>query len=176
MLCDDDHNYLVLIQGWGWGWYANTWQGPTTIEGNHIHHHLSLLGDGAGIYTLGPEGNLPFASGPQYGPGAVTATCHCFACLRPVSVRSSGLSRACLGESSCFIAYVTYIASKLTNPAPAAAWLAGPTFFANVSAILPPSVIRFNWIHDAGDHESALLDHGGIGEGSHAPGGIYTDE
>jgi hypothetical protein len=59
---------------------------------------------------------------------------------------------------------------------PAAAWLAGPTFFANVSAILPPSVIRFNWIHDAGDHESALLDHGGIGEGSHAPGGIYTDE
>ena len=118
MLCDDDHNYLVLIQGWGWGWYANTWQGPTTIEGNHIHHHLSLLGDGAGIYTLGPEGNLPFASGPQYGPGAVTATCHCFACLRPVSVRSSGLSRACLGESSCFIAYVTNIAHKLTHPPP----------------------------------------------------------
>jgi hypothetical protein len=108
MLCDDYRNYLVLIiQGWGWGWYANTWQGPTTIEGNHIHHHLSLLGDGAGIYTLGPEGNLPFASDPQYGPGAVTATCHCFVCLRPVFVCFSGLSRACLGESSCFIAYVT---------------------------------------------------------------------
>ena len=105
--------------GWGWGWYAFTWQGPTLIEGNHIHNHMQLLGDGAGIYTLGPEGNLPFASGPQYGPG--------------------------------------------------------PKYFHNVSAILPPSVMRGNWIHDAGDRKSALLDHNGLGEGSHAPGGIYTD-
>eukprot|EP01052_Picozoa_sp_SAG31_P039389 SAG31_NODE_5455_length_2527_cov_1.923394_1_plen_696_part_00 len=109
-----------ISTGWGWGWYANTWQGPTTIEGNHVHHHLQLLGDGAAIYTLGPEGNLPFGSGPRYSDG--------------------------------------------------------PKYFANVSAILRPSVIRANWIHDAGDHQSALRDHAGLGEGSHAPGGIYTDE
>ena len=48
--------------------------------------------------------------------------------------------------------------------------------FSNVTAILPPSVIRANWIRSAGNHQTALLDHGGLGEGSHAPGGIYTDE
>ena len=46
----------------------------------------------------------------------------------------------------------------------------------NTSVILPPSVQTGNWIHDGGTHATAVLDHGGIGEGSHGPGGLYTDE
>ena len=29
-----------------------------------------------------------------------------------------------------------------------------------------------NYIHDGGNHETALLDHDGIGEGCHCPGGL----
>ena len=37
----------AISVGWGWGWFPNTWQGPTTIIGNSVHHHMQLLGDGA---------------------------------------------------------------------------------------------------------------------------------
>ena len=106
-----------IATGWGWGWFAFTWQGPTTIDGNHIHHHMQLMGDGGGIYSLGPEGNLPLGSSPRFNGN-----------------------------------------------------------FHNVTAILPPSTITGNWIHDAGDHQTALSWNDGLGEGSHAPGGVYTDE
>jgi hypothetical protein len=33
-----------------------------------------------------------------------------------------------------------------------------------------------NWIYDAGDAATAALDHSGIGEGCHCPGGLYSDE
>jgi hypothetical protein len=51
-----------------------------------------------------------------------------------------------------------------------------PTKYKNISAILPPSVQERNWIHDGGDSNSAKLDHEGIGEGCHCPGGLYSDE
>jgi hypothetical protein len=51
-----------------------------------------------------------------------------------------------------------------------------PTKYKNVSAILSPSVQARNWIHDGGDSATAKLDHAGIGEGSHSPGGLYSDE
>ena len=31
-------------------------------------------------------------------------------------------------------------------------------------------------MRDSGNHSTAALDHGGIGEGSHSPGGLYNDE
>ena len=34
--------------------------GENRIEGNHIHHHMQVLGDGGAIYTLGVQGNRPF--------------------------------------------------------------------------------------------------------------------
>lgn len=51
-----------------------------------------------------------------------------------------------------------------------------PTKYKNISAILPPSVQERNWIHDGGGSTSAKLDHEGIGEGCHCPGGLYSDE
>ena len=51
-----------------------------------------------------------------------------------------------------------------------------PTKYENISAILPPSMQEGNWIHDAGDATTAALDHAGIGEGCHCPGGLYSDE
>lgn len=51
-----------------------------------------------------------------------------------------------------------------------------PSKYQNTSMILPPSMQEGNWIHDAGDATTAALDHGGIGEGCHCPGGLYSDE
>ena len=51
-----------------------------------------------------------------------------------------------------------------------------PPKFKNTSAILPPSVQSYNYVHDAGNAATAGLDHGGIGAGSHGVGGLYTDE
>lgn len=47
--------------------------------------------------------------------------------------------------------------------------------YKNKTAILPPSVMHRNHIHSAGNTETAKLDHDGLGEGSHSPGGLYTD-
>eukprot|EP01044_Picomonas_judraskeda_P017996 COSAG03_NODE_3485_length_1986_cov_4.533121_3_plen_228_part_00 len=51
-----------------------------------------------------------------------------------------------------------------------------PAKYKNISAILPPSVQKENWIHDGGNSATAKLDHEGIGEGCHCPGGLYSDE
>ena len=48
--------------------------------------------------------------------------------------------------------------------------------FPRNSSAEPPSLIAFNYIHDAGNHATALLDHGGVQEGTHSPGGVYTDQ
>jgi hypothetical protein len=51
-----------------------------------------------------------------------------------------------------------------------------PAKYKNITVILPPSTQIGNWIHDGGTHETALLDHDGLGEGCHCPGGLYSDE
>ena len=51
-----------------------------------------------------------------------------------------------------------------------------PTKYRNTSTILPPSMQQGNYIHDAGSQATAVLDHDGIGAGSHSPGGLYSDE
>ena len=51
-----------------------------------------------------------------------------------------------------------------------------PAKYHNTSAILPPSMQQGNYIHDAGNKATAALDHDGIGEGCHCPGGLYSDE
>lgn len=51
-----------------------------------------------------------------------------------------------------------------------------PSKYKNVSAILPPSMQQGNWIHDSGTEATAARDHGGIGEGCHCPGALYSDE
>ena len=51
-----------------------------------------------------------------------------------------------------------------------------PAKYHNTSAILPPSMQQGNYIHDAGNKGTAALDHDGIGEGCHCPGGLYSDE
>lgn len=50
-----------------------------------------------------------------------------------------------------------------------------PTKYPNKSAILPPSKIANNFIHDA-PADAAQDDHDGIGAGCHCPGALYTDE
>jgi hypothetical protein len=37
------------------------------IEGNEIHHVMTRLGDGGMIYTLGPQGNKPYAQASSTG-------------------------------------------------------------------------------------------------------------
>ena len=51
-----------------------------------------------------------------------------------------------------------------------------PSKYPNISAILPPSRMEYNWIHDGGNSATAALDHRGIGEGCHCPGALYSDE
>ena len=51
-----------------------------------------------------------------------------------------------------------------------------PAKYHNTSVILPPSMQQGNHIHDAGNKVTAALDHDGIGEGCHCPGGLYSDE
>jgi hypothetical protein len=54
--------YTGISLGWGWTRHPHTYDGENTIVGNHIHHHMQLLGDGGAIYTLGAQGNLPFGT------------------------------------------------------------------------------------------------------------------
>jgi hypothetical protein len=105
--------YSGISLGWGWSAFPYTYDGGNALIGNHIHHHMQVLGDGGGIYTLGAQGNLPFRS--PYHP------------------------------------------------------------YTNKTAILPPSVQYRNYIHSAGNAATAKLDHDGLGEGSHSPGGLYSD-
>jgi hypothetical protein len=48
--------------------------------------------------------------------------------------------------------------------------------YKNTSAVLPPSTMLRNFIHDGGDASTAALDHDGLGAGCFCPGGLYTDE
>ena len=52
--------YTAVSLGWGWDTFPFTYDGDNHIVGNNIHHHMLLLGDGGAIYTLGPQGNMPF--------------------------------------------------------------------------------------------------------------------
>ena len=46
----------------------------------------------------------------------------------------------------------------------------------NSQILTKEAYVAFNYIHDAGNHATALLDHGGVQEGTHSPGGVYTDQ
>lgn len=71
------HNEIVGLPysgvsiGWGWGrtmerlWPRMPWDGENAVSYNHIHDVMTMLGDGGAIYTLGPQGNLPFPRGPS---------------------------------------------------------------------------------------------------------------
>ena len=48
--------------------------------------------------------------------------------------------------------------------------------YKNKTAVLRPSTMVRNYIHDGGNASTAALDHNGLGAGSFAPGGLYTDE
>jgi hypothetical protein len=50
-----DLPYTAISVGWGWGTADPTEAGQNRIVGNHIHHVMQELADGAGIYTLGAQ-------------------------------------------------------------------------------------------------------------------------
>jgi hypothetical protein len=105
--------YSSVSFGWGWSLHKTTWAGSNRVTHNNMHGMMGLLGDGAAVYTLGPQGGQP--CGPSF------------------------------------------------------------PFVANATAE-PPSVIGWNFIHDAGNSTTAALDHGGLQANTHSPGGIYTDQ
>jgi hypothetical protein len=37
--------YTAVSLGWGWASYPHSFDGANNISGNHIHHHMQLLGD-----------------------------------------------------------------------------------------------------------------------------------
>jgi hypothetical protein len=63
--------YSAISIGWGWGrtmektWPRMPWDSAVTIEANHIHNIMQILGDGGSIYTLGPQGAMPYPKGPS---------------------------------------------------------------------------------------------------------------
>lgn len=76
-LCAQVHNeifelpYSGVSIGWGWGrtmeitWPAMPWDAANDVSYNDIHDVMQMLGDGGSIYTLGPQGNVPFPKGPS---------------------------------------------------------------------------------------------------------------
>ena len=56
-----DHNTITNLTyggislGWGWTTYTGTYAYNNTISGNDIGYYKSLLRDGGGVYTLGPQ-------------------------------------------------------------------------------------------------------------------------
>ena len=58
--------YTAVSIGWGWGrtmeitWPNMPWDSANDISHNNIHDVMMMLGDGGSIYTLGPQGNVPF--------------------------------------------------------------------------------------------------------------------
>jgi hypothetical protein len=61
---------MRFLQGWTFSqhktWPRMPWDADNIVEGNDIHDVMLRLGDGGMIYTLGPQGNRPFLSGPGY--------------------------------------------------------------------------------------------------------------
>ena len=63
--------YSGVSIGWGWGrtmeitWPGMPWDADNHVDGNDIHDVMLMLGDGGSIYTLGPQGNVPFPKGPS---------------------------------------------------------------------------------------------------------------
>ena len=63
--------YSGVSIGWGWGrtmeitWPRMPWDAANQIDRNDIHDVMQMLGDGGAIYTLGPQGNVPFPKGPS---------------------------------------------------------------------------------------------------------------
>lgn len=49
-----DLPYTAISVGWGWG--TNSYAENNQISYNHIHHHMQMLVDGGGIYTLSAQG------------------------------------------------------------------------------------------------------------------------
>ena len=47
--------YGGISIGWGWSRELDTYAGNQTIEFNSVHDFKTLLGDGGGIYALGPQ-------------------------------------------------------------------------------------------------------------------------
>lgn len=43
--------YSGISLGWGWSRFPYTYGGLNNIVGNHIHHHMQVLGDGGAICT-----------------------------------------------------------------------------------------------------------------------------
>ncbi len=41
--------YSGISMGWGWSRFPYTYGGLNNIIGNHIHHHMQVLGDGGAI-------------------------------------------------------------------------------------------------------------------------------
>ena len=56
-----DHNSITnltyggLSLGWGWTSFTHTYAQNNTVSGNDIGYYKSLLQDGGGVYTLGPQ-------------------------------------------------------------------------------------------------------------------------
>jgi hypothetical protein len=40
--------YTAISVGWGWYAYPNSFDSSNAVVGNHIHHHMQVLGDGGG--------------------------------------------------------------------------------------------------------------------------------
>jgi len=63
--------YTGISLGWGWGNANSSFTSGNWIDGNHIHDHMQMLGDGGGVYLNGTQQHATMSHNYAYHQGNV---------------------------------------------------------------------------------------------------------